>query len=89
MDCIGQFLLKPCNSKIFKKSFKKKRRENDSRLYSIKSIGKGYFSNQTMTSSFSFAALAKANVTWLHCKGILWKEIKEKLSLIKLMSSMI
>ena len=49
----------------------------------------GHSSNQTMTFSFSFAALAKANAARLHHKGILWKEIKEKLSLIKPMSSMI
>ena len=42
----------------------------------------GYSSNQTMTSSFSFAAQ-------LHCKCILRKEINEKLYLIKVMSSMI
>ena len=49
----------------------------------------GHSSNQTMTSSFSFVALAKANAARLHHKCILWKEIKEKLSLIKPMSSMI
>ena len=65
---------------------------NDIKLYSIKSrytMGKrkeGHSSNQTMASSSSFAVLAKAKAAWLHRKGIL---SKEKLSLIKLMSSMI
>ena len=49
----------------------------------------GHSSNQIMAFSFSFATLANANAAWLHCKGILWKEIKEKLSLIKPMSSVI
>ena len=35
-----------------------------------------------MTSSFSFAALAKTSAAWLHHNGILEKEIKLKLSLI-------
>ena len=52
-------------------------RENDSRLYSIKSLctmrkrKEGHFSNQIMTFLFSFAALAKANTARLHRKGIL------------------
>ena len=46
----------------------------------------GHSSNQTMASLSFFAALAKAKAAWLHHKGIL---SKEKLSLIKLMSSMI
>ena len=49
----------------------------------------GHSSSQTMTSSFSFATLALASAARLHCKGILAKEIKSKLSLIKLMSSRI
>ena len=49
----------------------------------------GHSSNQTMAASFSFVALVKANATRLHRKGILRKDIKEKLSLIKPMSSMI
>ena len=42
-----------------------------------------------MAFSFSFLALAKASAARLHCKEILEKEIKSKLSLIKLMSSKI
>ena len=49
----------------------------------------GHFSNQTMSSSFSFTALAKASVARLHHKGILEKEIKLKLSLIIAISSKI
>ena len=45
-------------------------------------------SNQTMTS-FSFATLTKASAARLHCKGMLTKEIKAKLSLSKVMSSKI
>ena len=33
----------------------------------------GHFSNQTMTSSFSFVALARARTAQLHRKGILTK----------------
>ena len=49
---------------------------------------KGHSSNQTMTS-FSFATLTKGSVARLHCKGMLTKEIKAKLSLSKVMSSKI
>ena len=43
-----------------------------------------------MTFSFSFIALAKSKAAWLRCNGILSKEKKkEKLTLIKLISSMI
>ena len=35
-------------------------------------------SNQTMTSSSSFATLTKAKTAQLHSKGIQWKEIKNK-----------
>ena len=49
---------------------------------------KGHYFNQTMTS-FSFAALTKASAARLHCKGMLTKEIKAKLSLSKVMSSRI
>ena len=49
----------------------------------------GHSSNQTMTSSFSFAALAKSSAARLHRKGILEKEIKLKLSLIIAISSKI
>ena len=48
----------------------------------------GHSSNQTMTS-FSFVALTKASAARLHCKGMLTKEIKAKLSLSKEMSSKI
>ena len=44
-----------------------------------------------MATSSSFAVLAKAKAAQLHCRGMQLpsKEIKEKLSLIKLMSSII
>ena len=48
----------------------------------------GHSSNQTMTS-FSFAVLIQASAAQLHCKGMLTKEIKAKLSLSKVMSSKI
>ena len=41
----------------------------------------GHSSNQIMTSSFTFVALAKVSAAQLQCKGILEKEIKTKLSL--------
>ena len=47
----------------------------------------GHSSNQTMASSSSFAALAKASTAWLHRKGMLEKEIITKLSLIHEISS--
>ena len=54
----------------------------------MKKRKEGHSSNQTMTS-FSFAVLIKASATQLHCKGMLTKEIKAKLSLSKVMSSKI
>ena len=66
-------------------------RENDSRFYYYKSLciirkrKHRHSSKQTMSSSFSFAVLAKASEARLHRKGMLKK--KKKLSLIQEMSS--
>ena len=65
-------------------------RENDSRFYYYKSLciirkrKHRHSSKQTMSSSFSFAVLAKASEARLHRKGMLKKK---KLSLIQEMSS--